>query len=168
MNSKRRLSCKRPMSQKQNMCQKIPTFTLYFKFILRYESQLYRLKRQFEEQNFSDTGPDHPKNFQSMSMIQHHRRHFNCVVKTFQRMGNSSLNGFPELATSWITQASDNVRILTMLLNFLKVIATVSIHETSRLKVVQNNTAFFFGQMYISMQRTLRNSLVMKCNLFLP
>jgi len=61
--------------------------------------ELVRLKKQFEEQHFSDTDPGHSRN------IQNHKQGFaaqktfqkqvNNLVKTFQRMGSPFMNDFP-------------------------------------------------------------------------
>ena len=65
--------------------------------------ELARLKKQFEEQYFPDTDPDHPRNFQNHEQGYAAQKTFqkqvNSLVKTFQRMGNPFLDDFPELAT---------------------------------------------------------------------
>ena len=60
--------------------------------------ELARLKKQFEEQYFPDTDPDHPRNF------QYHKQGY-AAQKTFQKQNFSEnisenfLDDFPELVT---------------------------------------------------------------------
>ena len=65
--------------------------------------ELARLKKQFEEQYFPDTDPDHPRNFQNheqgFAAQKTFQKQVNSLVKTFQRMGNPFLDDFPELVT---------------------------------------------------------------------
>lgn len=65
--------------------------------------ELARLKKQFEEQYFLDTDPDHSRNFQNheqgFAAQKPFQKQVNNLVKTIHRMGNPFLDDFAELVT---------------------------------------------------------------------
>ena len=126
--------------------------------------ELARLKKQFEEQYFLDTDPDHPRNFQNheqgFASQKTFQKQVNNLVKTIQKIGNPFLDDFTELvmldsrncvdaSVALALYSLENIGIRQYVANVIEG-HTTSIHEP----IKKNSLALFKRPHHLSREKS--------------